>query len=165
MNKNSCAVSHATKQKTRESDSITRNIPHVTPFRTALQSRGKVNWKLDLHHVFLYGAVLIVKRANNSPFIMVDGRWTSVPPNDLQVDLSNAFEDGRACLESLGERRRRGRVSQEEEAAVMESLKERFRVEYRKVWGSESYDRIRNALLIALSFTRRQAAIPGGFRY
>ena len=51
------------------------------------------------------------------------------------MDLSNAFEDGRACLEELGERRRRGRVSQEEEATVMESLKERFRAEYRKVGG------------------------------
>lgn len=51
----------------------------------------------------------------------------------LQVDLSNAFEDGKACLEELGERRRRGRVSQEEEATVMGSLKERFRAEYRKV--------------------------------
>ena len=41
-------------------------------------------------------------------------------------------------MEKLGQRRRRGQVSQEEEATVMESLKERFRVEYRKVWGSEN---------------------------
>ena len=61
------------------------------------------------------------------------------------MDISNAFEDGRACLERLGGRRRRGKVSQEEEAAVMESLKERFRVEYRKVWVSENQClRVRN---------------------
>eukprot|EP00903_Cladosiphon_okamuranus_P007797 g7546.t1 len=51
-----------------------------------------------------------------------------------QVDLSNAFEDGKACLESLEERRKRGKVSEGEETSTMKGLKERFREEYRKVW-------------------------------
>lgn len=50
-----------------------------------------------------------------------------------QVDLSNAFEDGKACLEVLEERRKAGKVSEGEEASTMRGLKERFREEYRKV--------------------------------
>lgn len=50
-----------------------------------------------------------------------------------QVDLSNAFEDGKTCLEGLEERKRAGKVSREEEASTMKVLKERFREEYRKV--------------------------------
>jgi len=51
----------------------------------------------------------------------------------LQVDLSNAFEDGKTCLERLEDRRKAGKVSEGEEASVMEALKERIRGEYRKV--------------------------------
>lgn len=50
-----------------------------------------------------------------------------------QVDLSNAFEDGKACLERLEERRKAGKVPEAEEASTMQGLKERFREEYRKV--------------------------------
>lgn len=49
------------------------------------------------------------------------------------MDLSNAFEDGKTCLERMEERRKAGRVSEEEEASTMEALKERLREEYRKV--------------------------------
>lgn len=54
----------------------------------------------------------------------------------LQVDLTNAFEDGRACLETLEIKRRNGRISEVEEASIMAKLKERFREEYRKVEGA-----------------------------
>ena len=49
------------------------------------------------------------------------------------MDLSNAFEDGKACLEGLEERRKAGKVSEAEETSTMKGLKERFREEYRKV--------------------------------
>ncbi|CAM9100798.1 unnamed protein product, partial [Hapterophycus canaliculatus] len=49
-----------------------------------------------------------------------------------QVDLSNAFEDGKCCLERLEGRRKAGKVSQEEEVSTMDALKERLREEYRK---------------------------------
>lgn len=49
------------------------------------------------------------------------------------MDLSNAFEDGKTCLERLEKRRKTGKVSEREEASVMEALKERIREEYRKV--------------------------------
>lgn len=49
-----------------------------------------------------------------------------------QVDLSNAFEDGKICLENMEERRTAGKVPEREEASTMEALKERFREEYRK---------------------------------
>lgn len=49
------------------------------------------------------------------------------------MDLSNAFEDGKTCLERLETRRKAGKVSEREEASVMEALKERIREEYRKV--------------------------------
>lgn len=49
------------------------------------------------------------------------------------MDLSNAFEDGKACLEKLEERRTAGKVSEREETSTMNGLKERFREEYRKV--------------------------------
>lgn len=52
---------------------------------------------------------------------------------DEQVDLSNAFEDGRSYLEGLEADRVEGRVSKQEEALAMEMVKERFREEYRKV--------------------------------
>ncbi|CAM9540792.1 unnamed protein product [Scytosiphon promiscuus] len=51
-----------------------------------------------------------------------------------QVDLSNAFGDGKASLERLEGRRKAGKVSEEEEVSVMEAVKERLREEYRKVW-------------------------------
>lgn len=60
------------------------------------------------------------------------GCWT-VGTDALQVDLSTAFEDGRAFLECLETRRKNGRLSKEEEAKAMDALKERFREEYRKV--------------------------------
>ncbi|CAM9252372.1 unnamed protein product [Ectocarpus sp. 12 AP-2014] len=55
-----------------------------------------------------------------------------------QVDLSNAFEDGKICLEKIGERRKAGKVSEREEVSMMEALKERFREEYRKAWNQPS---------------------------
>ncbi|CAM9243711.1 unnamed protein product [Ectocarpus sp. 4 AP-2014] len=55
-----------------------------------------------------------------------------------QVDLSNAFEDGKICLEKIGERRKAGKVSEREEVSTMEALKERFREEYRKAWNQPS---------------------------
>ncbi|CAM9145767.1 unnamed protein product [Ectocarpus sp. 8 AP-2014] len=55
-----------------------------------------------------------------------------------QVDLSNAFEDGKICLEKIGERRKAGKVSEREEVSTMEALKERFREEYRKARTSRS---------------------------
>lgn len=48
--------------------------------------------------------------------------------------MSNAFEDGRAFLESLKAGIREGMVSLQDEASAMDELKERFREEYRKVW-------------------------------
>lgn len=49
------------------------------------------------------------------------------------MDLSNAFEDGKICLEKMEERRTAGKVPEREEVSTMEALKERFREEYRKV--------------------------------
>lgn len=49
------------------------------------------------------------------------------------MDLSNAFEDGKILLEVLEARKKDGKVSKEEESSTMQSLKERFREEYRKV--------------------------------
>lgn len=49
------------------------------------------------------------------------------------MDLSNAFEDGRAFLESLQTGIEQGLVSIEDESLAMDELKERFRDEYRKV--------------------------------
>ncbi|CAM9438025.1 unnamed protein product, partial [Sphacelaria rigidula] len=55
-----------------------------------------------------------------------------------QVDLSNAFEDGRAFLESLQTGIEQGLVSIEDESLAMDELKERFRDEYRKLWNQPS---------------------------
>ena len=49
------------------------------------------------------------------------------------MDLSNAFEDGKTCLDRLEARKKDGKVSEGEETSTMEALKERLREEYRKV--------------------------------